>query len=85
VSDHCGSSELVADGGAGIVIPAADSRALEDAIRLLLDEPARRQAMGIEARRRMVAGRSWQSYGQCVLDRIDRQPSRAAGLEVAAR
>jgi glycosyltransferase involved in cell wall biosynthesis len=85
VSDHCGSSELVADGAAGIVIPAADSRALEDAIRSLLDEPDRRHAMGIEARRRMVAGRSWQSYGQCVLDRIDRQPSRMAGLEVATR
>jgi glycosyltransferase involved in cell wall biosynthesis len=85
VSDHCGSSELVADGAAGIVIPAADAEALENAIRFLLEEPDRRHAMGIEARRRMVAGRSWQSYGQCVLDRIDRQPSRAAGLEVAAR
>jgi glycosyltransferase involved in cell wall biosynthesis len=84
VSDHCGSSELVADGAAGIVIPAADARALEEAIRLLLDEPDRRQAMGVEARRRMVAGRTWQGYGQCVLDRIDRQPARA-GLEVVAR
>ena len=85
VSDHCGSSELVADGAAGIVIPAADTAALQNAIRFLLDEPDRRQAMGIEARRRMVAGRSWESYGQCILDRIDRQPSRTPGLEVATR
>src|SRR5207302_1989085 len=73
VSDHCGSSELVADGAAGIVIPAADTTALENAIRRLLEEPERRRAMGYEARRRMVAGRSWESYGQYVLDRIGRQ------------
>lgn len=85
VSDHCGSSELVTDCESGLVIPAGDAKALENAIRFLFEEPDRRQAMGIEARRRMVAGRSWQSYGQCVLDRIDRQPSRTAGLEVAAR
>jgi glycosyltransferase involved in cell wall biosynthesis len=85
VSDLCGSSELVADGGAGIVIPAADSPALELAIRSLLEEPDRRRAMGLEARRRMVAGRSWESYGRCVLDRIGRQPSGEAALAVAAR
>jgi glycosyltransferase involved in cell wall biosynthesis len=83
VSDHCGSSELVADGACGIVVAAGDTRALVDAICLLLEEPRRRHAMGIEARRRMVAGRSWEAYGQCVLDRIDRQPSRQANLELA--
>ena len=85
VSDHCGSSELVADGGAGIVIPAADTTALVNAIRRLLEEPERRRAMGYEARRRMVAGRSWESYGQYVLDRIGRQGTPTAAAEVGLR
>jgi glycosyltransferase involved in cell wall biosynthesis len=85
VSDHCGSSELVADGAAGIVIPAADTTALVNAIRSLLEQPDRRRAMGREARRRMVAGRSWESYGQCILDRIGRHATRAAGMELGLR
>ena len=85
VSDHCGSSELLADGAAGIVVPAADTEALANAVQLLLEEPQRRRAMGLEGRRRMVAGRTWEGYGHCVLDRIGRQSAQRASAEVSFR
>jgi glycosyltransferase involved in cell wall biosynthesis len=48
-----GVPELVTD-ETGILVPPGDDAALADAIRQLLDDPARRQAMGQAGRRRAV-------------------------------
>lgn len=48
-----GASELVND-DVGVVVPIQDDAALADAILRLLDDPARRQAMGQAGRRRAV-------------------------------
>jgi glycosyltransferase involved in cell wall biosynthesis len=41
---------LVRDGDTGLVVPAGDARPLGDAIRALLDDPARRARLGERAR-----------------------------------
>jgi glycosyltransferase involved in cell wall biosynthesis len=47
-----GSPEVIEDGESGILVRAGDPRALAEAIRSLLDDPARRARMGQAARRR---------------------------------
>lgn len=50
---HGGSTEMVADGTTGILVDPADPAALARAVGDLLDDPARRQAMGAAGRRRL--------------------------------
>ena len=45
---------IVEDGTTAILAPPGDARAFADAVALLLDEPARRRAMGAAARARAV-------------------------------
>jgi glycosyltransferase involved in cell wall biosynthesis len=45
---------IVEDGATAILVPPQDARAFADAVALLLDEPARRRAMGAAARARAV-------------------------------
>lgn len=52
VTDVGGNAEVVEDGRTGLVVPAADSQALARAIHALLDDPARRTAMGAAAAER---------------------------------
>lgn len=53
--DSGGAAEAVADGETGIVVRRpSDPRAVADAVAALLDDPARRRAMGHAARRRAV-------------------------------
>ena len=47
-----GCREVVRHGGSGLLVPARDARALADAIVALVDDSARRAAMGAEGRRR---------------------------------
>ena len=53
VSDLQGVPETIENGATGIVVPAGDSIRLGTAITDLVDDPARRDAMGQAARRRI--------------------------------
>jgi len=50
-----GVPELVRDGATGLLVPSGDAGALGQAIQALVDDPARRQAMGAAARQHAVA------------------------------
>lgn len=51
-TDVPGCREVVRHEGNGLLVPARDARALAEAIVSLVDDPARRAAMGAEGRRR---------------------------------
>ena len=51
-TDVPGCREVVAHGRNGLLVPPRDPRALADAILTLVDDPARRAAMGAQGRRR---------------------------------
>ena len=50
-----GVPELVRDGETGLLVSSEDTGALAQAIQALVDNPARRQAMGVAARQHAVA------------------------------
>jgi glycosyltransferase involved in cell wall biosynthesis len=50
-----GVPELVREGETGLLVPSEDTGALAQAIQALVDNPARRQAMGAAARQHAVA------------------------------
>lgn len=50
-----GVPAVVADGVAGLLTPIGDAAAFADAVARLLDDPARRRAMGQAARRRVAS------------------------------
>lgn len=56
VSDLQGVPETMVDGKTGTVVPAGDSSRLAAAIVDLVDDPARRNTMGVAARRRIESG-----------------------------
>lgn len=45
-----GLTSLIVDGETGFLVPPGDVRALKEATQCLLDDPARRERMGIQAR-----------------------------------
>jgi len=81
----CGAPVVVSDGGAlpevvgdaGVVVPAGDAAALEAAIAALLDDPARRRALGEAAAARARTHFSW--------DRVAEIYERVLSDAVAAR
>lgn len=54
-SDLGGNAEALDGGRCGVLVPPGDAAALRDAIRALLDDPARAAHLGAAARRRFVA------------------------------
>ncbi|WP_309134269.1 glycosyltransferase [Cellulomonas sp.] len=54
-----GLLDSVADGVTGLLVPPRDPQALAAALRGLLDDPARRRAFGVAARRRALTHYSW--------------------------
>ncbi len=54
--------EVVADGETGVIVPAADPRALADAIATLLADPARCRAYGEAGRARVLERFTWQQH-----------------------
>src|SRR5690606_4918283 len=69
-----GLLDSVADGRTGLLVPPRNPDALADAVRQLLDDPARAEEMGRRARRRAVERFSWErvalsterSYGSVI-------------------
>src|SRR5690606_39570869 len=55
-----GLLDSVADGRTGLLVPPRNPDALADAVRQLLDDPARAEEMGRRARRRAVERFSWE-------------------------
>jgi glycosyltransferase involved in cell wall biosynthesis len=50
-----GLTDIVADGETGLLVPADDPQALQDALQGLLEDPARQEYMGAMAKRRVEA------------------------------
>lgn len=57
--DSGGVRSAVRDGETGIIVPPEDSAAVAAAISALLDNPAKRQAMGANARRAVESHYNW--------------------------
>jgi glycosyltransferase involved in cell wall biosynthesis len=70
-------SRLIEHGKTGLLYPPGDALACRDAIRSLIDDPARRRAMGIAARA-AAAGQSWQAIVRRVLEIATSTPVRSA-------
>ena len=68
---------LIEHGKTGLLYPPGDAAACREAIRTLIDDPARRRAMGVAARA-AAAGRSWQAVVRRVLEIAASAPARSA-------
>ena len=91
-SDAGGLPDLVVDGETGLVVPRGDARALHDALRALLDDPARRRRMGEAGRRRSrlftastVAGRIEDVYSALLCDKGSVATRDVVGAGVSPR
>ena len=74
-----GVPELVRDGETGLLVSSEDTGALAQAIQALVDNPARRQAMGVAARQHAVASfdirhtvRGYEQLYEALLDKNKR-------------
>jgi glycosyltransferase involved in cell wall biosynthesis len=66
--------------GAGILVPQGDATALADAMRLLIDDPARREDIGRKARQRSVAFQAdavLPRYEEILQELVERRATRA--------
>ncbi len=68
---------LIEHGKTGLLYPPGDAAACREAIRTLLDDPARRRAMGVAARE-AAAGQSWQAIVRRVREIATSTPVRSA-------
>jgi glycosyltransferase involved in cell wall biosynthesis len=76
-----GVPELVRDGETGMLAPASDPRALADAVRSLLDEPARAARLGAAGRARAESRFSLTAH----VDAIERVYAEVLGGHAARR
>jgi len=64
VSDVGGNRYLIQNGISGFLFPAGDREALRSHLKRLLDDPAKRRAIGKAARERIDAEFSWEKIGK---------------------
>ncbi len=64
VSDVGGNRFLIQNGISGFLFPAGDREALRSHLKRLLDDPAKRKAMGEEARKRIETEFGWEKVGK---------------------
>jgi glycosyltransferase involved in cell wall biosynthesis len=62
-STNTGGPDIIEDGKNGLIVPAGDSRALQDAMTRLRDDPTLLAGMRVEARNRVERARGWGEYG----------------------
>ncbi|MEV5879237.1 glycosyltransferase family 1 protein [Streptomyces sp. NPDC052101] len=65
-----GPLDLVAHGRTGLLVPPRDAAAVQEAVRELAADPARRAAFGAAART-MVEGRTWAAVGDRLIAHYD--------------
>lgn len=65
-----GPLDLVAHGRTGLLVPPGDATAVQEAVRALAADPARRVAYGAAARAG-VEGRTWAAVGDQLIDHYD--------------
>ncbi len=58
------------DGGNCVLVPPGDADAMERAVRMLLDDPARADALGRSARAHVVAELGWERYGAAITSAV---------------
>jgi glycosyltransferase involved in cell wall biosynthesis len=61
-----GAPDLFEDGREGFIVPPRDPTAIADRLRLLYEDPERRQAMGAAARLRVAGLAGWDRYGDSI-------------------
>lgn len=71
LTDVVGSRDLVVDGDAGLLVSEGDTGAMARAVVTLLDDPARRAAMGAEGRCRVAARHAVSNMGASVRELYD--------------
>lgn len=64
VSDVGGNRYLVQNGISGFLFPAGDREAMQSHLKRLIEDPAKRKAMGAAARGRIEAEFSWEKVGK---------------------
>lgn len=67
-SDYGGLTEIVTDGGEGLVVAAGTVEPLAHAMEVLLNDPARRHEMGIAGRRRVLRDFTIEVFAQRTLN-----------------
>lgn len=67
-----GNEELVVEGETGLLVPSEDVASLRDALLRLIADPAWRQQLGAQARKRALAGYSWQTVARQYAELLDR-------------
>jgi glycosyltransferase involved in cell wall biosynthesis len=74
-----GLPEAVEDGRTGLIVPPRDERALADAVIALLQDPARRRAMGAAGRRKLRGDASAEAVAARTLPVYERAVRTAGG------
>lgn len=67
---NAGSSELIADGEDGLVVPPGDPTRLAEAFAQLVEDSSLRRRLGIAGRSKVAASHPWEDYGDEVVRRI---------------
>lgn len=76
-----GQTDVVTDGETGVYVPPGDPGALGDAVRALIDDPARAEALGAAGRRFVETACDVEVYAREVADVVE----RAVALKTPAR
>src|SRR5207245_8344167 len=61
---NTGAEDLFTEGVEGFIVPIRDPKAIREKIEWLLDNPVRRQEMGVAALQRVKSLGGWDTYGK---------------------
>lgn len=69
-TSHAGSSELIADGEDGLVVPPGDTTMLAEALARLAEDSSLRERLGMAGRSKVAVSHPWEDYGSEVVQLI---------------